>query len=64
VGKLMAKCPVCNGYKGVSGRSATGHPATLPCERCPNSSGEVLAESLTELERVVSIPIRYDRDDV
>lgn len=27
-----------------------GYPATLPCPRCPNSSGEVDLETLTEEE--------------
>lgn len=49
--KIFVKCPTCKGYKGIYGKSPTGHPATLPCPRCPGSSGEVLLESLTEEER-------------
>lgn len=28
------KCPTCRGHKGVYGKSASGHPATLPCPDC------------------------------
>jgi hypothetical protein len=49
----MVKCPVCHGYKGVYGKSAMGHPATLPCERCPNSSGEVDFDTMTEEEKKI-----------
>lgn len=34
------KCPTCKGYKGVFGKSATGHPATLPCNTC-GATGEI-----------------------
>lgn len=34
------KCPTCKGYKGIYGKSASGHPATLPCPRC-NATGEL-----------------------
>jgi len=49
--KIMVKCPNCNGHKGVYGRNAAGHPATLPCERCPNSSGEIDFNTLSEEEK-------------
>jgi len=38
--KIFAKCPKCFGYKGIYGKSPTGHPATLPCPRC-DATGEV-----------------------
>lgn len=28
------KCPTCKGHKGIYGKSASGHPATLPCPTC------------------------------
>lgn len=59
---LFIRCPKCKGCKGVAGRSATGHPATLPCPRC-ESMGEVNILSLTEIEKNPPIPIRYERDD-
>lgn len=49
--KMMVKCPRCNGYKGIYGKSQMGYPATLPCPRCPNSSGEVDFNTMTEEEK-------------
>lgn len=34
------KCPRCKGCKGIYGKSATGHPATLPCPDC-NATGDI-----------------------
>lgn len=51
--KVMVKCPRCLGYRGIYGHSALGHPATLPCPRCDNSSGEVDFATLTEEEKQV-----------
>ena len=48
--KVFVRCPNCKGYKGVYGRSAMGHPATLPCERC-NACGEVDQATLTDEEK-------------
>lgn len=48
--KIWVKCPRCLGFKGIYGRSERNYPATLPCPRCPNSSGEVLLETLTDEE--------------
>jgi hypothetical protein len=49
--KVMVKCPVCHGYKGIYGKSQMGYPATLPCPRCPSSSGEVDQATLTDEEK-------------
>jgi len=38
--KVLVKCPNCHGHKGVYGKSAMGHPATLPCPQC-DATGEV-----------------------
>lgn len=48
--KIFVTCPKCEGHKGIYGRSATGHPATLPCPRC-DASGEVDQTTLTEEEK-------------
>lgn len=37
------KCPDCKGHKGIFGKSATGHPATLPCPTC-GATGEIGGE--------------------
>jgi hypothetical protein len=50
---ILVKCPRCLGFKGIYGKSAMGYPATLPCPRCINSSGEVDLETLTEEEKQV-----------
>ena len=34
------KCQTCQGHKGIYGKSATGHPATLPCPTC-DATGEL-----------------------
>lgn len=63
---LFVRCPRCNGHKGISGKSSgpyVGNPATLPCPRCPNSSGEVDINTLTDLEKNPPKPIRYERED-
>jgi hypothetical protein len=57
------KCPKCKGAKGMYGHNALGAPATLPCDRC-GAVGEVVFETLTELERNPPKPIRYERDDL
>ena len=63
---LFVTCPKCKGHKGISGRSDGPYkgPATLPCDRCPSSGGEVPLESLTEEEKNPPQPIRYERDDI
>jgi len=38
--KIYVTCPTCKGYKGIYGKSALGHPATLPCPQC-EATGEV-----------------------
>ena len=48
---IKVTCPVCHGHKGVYGKSERNYPATLPCPRCPNSSGEVDQETLTDEEK-------------
>lgn len=45
------------------GVSATNHPATIPCDRCPNSCGEVWEDTLTEQEINASKVLRFERDD-
>ena len=52
--KIKVKCPRCQGHKGIYGRSATGHPATLPCPRC-DAVGEIDLESITDAESQESI---------
>lgn len=49
--KIWVKCPRCLGHKGIYGRSDRNYPATLPCPRCPDSSGEVDQSTLTEEEK-------------
>jgi hypothetical protein len=64
--KLKVTCPLCNGYRAISGRSTgayPGSPATLPCPRCINSSGEVWEESLTEAERNIPPKPFFPRED-
>lgn len=64
--KLMATCPKCHGFKAIPGKSSgpyPGSPATLPCNRCPNSSGEVPLESLTEEEKLPVKKLFFYRDD-
>lgn len=41
--KVYVKCSTCNGYKAVPGKSAMGHPATLPCPAC-DATGEVVLD--------------------
>lgn len=60
---MTVKCPKCRGCKGIYGKSATGHPATLPCDRC-NATGEMDYNALTEQEKVPSVPLQYERDDI
>jgi hypothetical protein len=49
--KIFVTCPKCKGHKGIYGKSSMGYPATLPCPRCPGSSGEVDLETLTDEEK-------------
>jgi len=49
--KILVKCPRCLGFRGIYGKSSMGYPATLPCPRCINSSGEVDLATLTEEEK-------------
>ena len=41
--KVYVTCSTCKGYKSIPGKSAMGHPATLPCPTC-DSTGEVLLD--------------------
>jgi hypothetical protein len=61
-----AVCPKCHGYRAIAGRSTgayPGVPATLPCDRCINSSGEVWEDSLTETEKNPPAKKFFERDD-
>lgn len=62
--KLFVRCPLCEGHKGIFGKSDGLYkaPATLPCTRC-DAVGEVLLSSLTELEKNPPALVRYERDD-
>jgi hypothetical protein len=60
----LVKCPKCQGCKTIYGRNASGNPATLPCDRCINSTGEVDYGGLTEEEKNPKPKIHYKRDDI
>lgn len=54
---IRVRCPKCNGHKGIYGKSERNYPATLPCPRCPDSSGEVDFFTLSDEEKAnVNIP--------
>lgn len=55
-------CPRCDGHKGIMGKSATGHPATLVCLRC-DGIGEIWEDSLTEAEKQPKPKKFFERDD-
>ena len=61
---VKVKCPRCFGFKGIYGMSERNYPATLPCPRCPNSSGEIDQATLTEEEKSPKSKPFYDRDDI
>jgi hypothetical protein len=62
--QLFAVCPVCEGHKGVAGRSDGLYkgPATLPCDRC-DALGEVPLDSLTDAEKNPKPKKFFERDD-
>lgn len=63
--KLKVTCPKCHGFKAIAGVTDGLYraPATLPCPRCLNSSGEVWEDSLTEEEKNQKPKPFYERDD-
>lgn len=63
--RLKITCPLCDGHKAVAGISEGLYkaPATLPCPRCINSSGEIWEDSLTEEEKNPKPKQFYERND-
>ena len=55
-------CPRCDSHKGIMGKSATGHPATIICPRC-DGHGEIWADSLTEIEKNPPSKVFFQRED-